>query len=77
VRLRIWVQDEPLSPDADSVIYVDIDLRLSHSLAEMQQMALSFARDATLGTVTGFKIGDRVYDPADVVVVRELRDGAR
>jgi hypothetical protein len=46
MNLRIWVQDEPLSPDTDQTIYLDIDLHMDLPLSQLIGLALSLAGQA-------------------------------
>jgi hypothetical protein len=47
MRLRIWVEEDPLSADApDTPIHVDIELRGEWTLPEARALAISFAQQA-------------------------------
>ncbi len=39
MKLRIWVEDNILSPDADTSIYADFMLTFDTTVPKMQQMA--------------------------------------
>jgi len=45
-KLRVWITDEPLSPDApDSTIFLDIDLKVSdRTLPELTDNVLDFVK---------------------------------
>ena len=46
-KLRIWLQDEPLSPDApDTVTYADVELRTDLPLPALRGLVDDLARHA-------------------------------
>lgn len=46
MRLRIWVTDDMISPDADPAIYTDIEMRFEDPYPKVQELALDLARIA-------------------------------
>jgi hypothetical protein len=44
VKLRIWIEDEPLSPDADgpTPIHLDVDLRVHAPLPVVRRAVLDW-----------------------------------
>jgi hypothetical protein len=52
VKLHLWLTDEPLSPDADQVIYVDVELRTDLPLPAVRRLLLELAERARVGIDT-------------------------
>jgi hypothetical protein len=45
VKLRVWIEDEPLSADVtDTTTYLDVDLKTDRPLPELATMVLEFAK---------------------------------
>ena len=46
MRLRVWLEDEPLSPDMDATMYLDIDMRGEWTLPDARALVLEFMQQA-------------------------------
>jgi len=59
VRLRIWIEDEPLSPDADGIppIYLSAELKVEAPLPILRTIVLAWLNDARLQDGPGPRAG--------------------
>jgi hypothetical protein len=46
MRLRIWIEDEQLSPDTETTTYLDVDMLGEWSLPELRTLVVSFVQQA-------------------------------
>ena len=64
MRLRVWLEDEPLSPDMDATMYLDVDMRGEWTLPDARALVLEFMRQAhdVLTPKTVLEMGPQVTD---------------
>ena len=45
MKLRVWIEDEPLSPDVtDTTTYLDVGLKTDRPLPDLVTLVLEFAK---------------------------------
>ena len=83
MRLRVWLEDEPLSPDMDTTTYLDVDMRGEWTLPHARELVLQFMRQAhdALAPQVVLEMGPQVTEQQATeihsVFERELRKEGR